>query len=74
MSVLVFNVYTIVYTIVVDSEKGLSLRKIKGNIPLLTNPNDINKTYYTVHKVWLPNLHYIPYLNNTCLCLGPQYC
>ena len=61
MSVLVFNVYTIVYTIVVDSEKGLSPRKIKENIHLLTNPNDINKTYHPVHKYGF--LIYIIYHN-----------
>ena len=41
-------------TKVVYSEKG-SPSKIKENIHLLTNPNDIKKNYHTVHEVWLPN-------------------
>ena len=37
-----------------------SNKLLKENLHLMTNPNDINKIYFTVHEAWLPNLHYIP--------------
>ena len=41
---------------VVDRESRLIPRKIKETIHSLKNPNHINKIFYTLPEIWLPNL------------------
>ena len=41
---------------VADRESSLISSKIKETIYSLKNPNHINKIFYMLHEIWLPNL------------------
>ena len=55
-------------TKVVDRESRLIPRKIKETIHSLKNPNHINKIFYILPELWLPNLYVYPSVIMVGLC------